>query len=47
MRVTWSRGLHSKHGVFVSSSSVYEKQGQVSIESDAIVDPINADRALC
>lgn len=35
--------LHAEHRVFVCSSSVYEDQGSVSVESDPVVDPFDAD----
>lgn len=35
--------LKSKHWVFVSSSSVYENQGNISSELDPVVDPLNGD----
>lgn len=35
--------LDAEHRVFVSSSSVYADQGNVSAESDPVVDPLDAD----
>ena len=35
--------LDAEHRVFVSSSSVYEDQGSVSVESDPVADPLDVD----
>lgn len=35
--------LHAEHRVFVSSSSVYADQESISVESDPVADPLDAD----